>query len=257
VSRVTDLVDALVLAGGRIDGEFAAAVGTQVKGLAPVAGEPMLTRVARALVATPQVGRVCVVGPESVRAALPEGCLWQPETDTAFDNILAGIAALEAGDDCRILVCGADVPAISPEGAADLLARAPAEADFALPVVRREMVQARFPGDSDLYVPLREGHVTGGSQYVLRAGALRRNRELLLRLFAQRKSQLAMAGTLGLPFIARLLTRRLTIAEVERRASHLTGSHCRAVPDCHAELAFDVDSLADWRFIEEWFRRGA
>lgn len=250
-------VDALVLAGGRIGGGFAEEAGTEIKGLVPLAGEPMLRRVAAALAATPGVGRVVVVGPEAVREAVPEGVAWQREAETAFDNILAGFEALRAPDEQRVLVCGADVPALTPAAARDLLERAPGSADFVLPVVRMDRMLAHFPGGRDLYVPLREGPMTGGSQFVIRAGALRRNRDLLLRLFAARKSQLAMAGTLGLPFIARLLTRRLTIPDVERRASRLTGSECRAVPDCHPELAFDVDSLEDFRFIRRWLAERA
>jgi len=250
-------VDALVLAGGRIGGEFAAAAGTDVKALAPLAGEPMVARVAAALAGTPGVERVCVVGPESVRGAVPAGCSWRNETPTAFDNILAGFEALDSPDEHQVLVCGADVPALTPHAAADLLARAPEEADFVLPVVHKERMLAHFPGGRDLYVPLREGEMTGGSQFLIRAGALRRNRDLLLRLFAARKSQVGMAATLGVPFILKLLTRRLTIAEVESRASQLTRSHCRAVPDCHPELAFDVDSVDDWRFIQEWLARAA
>jgi hypothetical protein len=59
-----------------------------------------------------------------------------------------------------------------------------------------------------------------------------------------------MVKTFGVRFIWRLLTGRLTIPELERRASELTASSCRAVPDGLPELAYDIDSLADWRYLE-------
>jgi hypothetical protein len=64
---------------------------------------------------------------------------------------------------------------------------------------------------------------------------------------------MAMAGKLGLPFLFKLLTRRLRVHELEARASALTGCRCRAVLDCHPELAFDIDNLAEWRYAETLF----
>jgi hypothetical protein len=57
--------------------------------------------------------------------------------------------------------------------------------------------------------------------------------------------------------IARLVTARLSIPEVEARVSTLAGTRCRAVLDCRPELAFDIDSLLDLRYLERWHARRA
>ena len=244
-------LDAIVLAGGRIDGEYAAAVGSEVKALAPVRGRACGARVVDALLAAEWVGRIVVVGPEMVVPALPEGCTWVEESDSAYGNVHAGLNALQPGEGDQVLLCGADVPALTSEALDDFIQRAPLDADFCLPVVRRERYLNAFPGSKNLYVRLAEGRFTGGSQYAVQPRAVRENEPILRELVRQRKSQLGMIKTFGLRFIWRLLTGRLTIPELEQRASELTASRCRAVPDCHPELAYDIDTLEDWHYLQE------
>lgn len=238
--------DAVVLAGGRITGLFARVAGTRVKGLIRLGGQPLVTRAAAALRAAPEVGRVIVVGPEAVCAALPGGCDWCPEGDSALANLAAGLAALGEGGEGRVLVCGVDVPALEAAAVSDFLRRAPAEADLCMPVVRREAFRAAFPGEPGIYVQLTEGAFTAGSQLLLNGHVFRRNRPLLERFYALRKSQLAMARAFGWEVVRDLVRGRLSIAELERRASALTGCTCRAVPDCRPGLACDLDTVLDY-----------
>jgi molybdopterin-guanine dinucleotide biosynthesis protein A len=242
------MTDAVVLAGGRISGLFARAAGTRIKALASVRGRPVVHCVAEALLAARSVGRVCVVGPEAIREAVPEGCLWQLESDSAYANACAGLERLATPGDARVLLCGADLPFLKAEAVDDLLARLPEEADVALPVVRKEVFQAAFPGDLGIYVRLREGRFTGGDQAILRVRALRENSALLQTLYRSRKSQLAMTRAFGADTMWKLVRGTLTVGELEARASELTGRPCRAVLDCRPELAFDIDTVVDLRY---------
>lgn len=251
-------VDAVVMAGGRISGPYAEAAGTEIKGLVRVGGEPVARRVVEALFGAPGIGRVCVVGPEELTEALASGGqLWAPERGPALDNVRAGLERL--GSECseRVLLCGSDVPLIDVASIQDFLERAPDQADICLPAVRREHFTTLFPGSANMYVPLREGWHTGGSQYLIRPLALEKNEPLLRELFARRKSQLGMARSLGLGVAWKLVTRRLTIAELEDRARSLTGCDCKAVMECRPELAYDIDSLDDLEYIEGWLKRRA
>jgi GTP:adenosylcobinamide-phosphate guanylyltransferase len=248
-------MDAIVMAGGRVSGAFAEAIGTPVKALSDVAGITCVRRVIDALAGAPAIERICVVGPEEVRPLVPDACLWQLETPTALHNVIAGFDRLGATGETQVLVQGADVPALSPGAVQDLLERTPPDAELALPVVPAARFQERFLSSKNTYVHLAEGAFTGGSQYVMQPGALLRNKELLDRLHQNRKSQIGMVLALGLPFFWRLLTRRLTIPELEQRTGQLTASRCRAVPDCHPDLAYDIDSLEDLQYIRRWFRR--
>ena len=66
---------AVVLAGSRPGGDaFAASFGTDLKALIPVAGEPMVRRPVRALLASEKVGSILVLSqaPERIAAELPD-----------------------------------------------------------------------------------------------------------------------------------------------------------------------------------------
>lgn len=242
------------MAGGRISGLFAWATGTTIKGLVPVAGEPLVLRVVRALQSTPGIRRVCVVGPEEVRGVLPAGVLWRREAGRVVQNLQAGTEELGISER-RLLLCGVDLPVLTAEALADFLRRTPAEAEIAMPVVRKERFTSTFPGDLGIYVRLAEGSFTGGGQYLVDPARLLEVLPLLQRLFDSRKSQLAMTAVMGRAVVWKLIRHRLTVAELESRLSELTHCRCRAVMDCNPELAFDVDAWMDLRYIEGWLQR--
>jgi molybdopterin-guanine dinucleotide biosynthesis protein A len=247
----TTHMDVILMAGGRISGDYAAATGTEVKALVPVGGRPTLRRILDALRPMPELGRLCVVGPENVREVCGGDAEWTPETPTALGNLLAGLDHLRLPDDVPFLLCGADVPCLDAPSVADFLRRCPDEADLCMPLVTREAYEAAFPGSRNRYVPLREGWLTAGSQYVLRPRVVRANRDLLESLFERRKSQVGMAGTLGLSVLWKLLTRRLSVPDLERRATGLIRHPARAVMECRPELAYDLDDLPAWQYLQE------
>jgi len=61
-------VDVILPAGGRIDGEFAQRVGTEVKALARFAGETILQRTVNTLRTTGSVRRIVVIGGDEAKA---------------------------------------------------------------------------------------------------------------------------------------------------------------------------------------------
>lgn len=238
------------MAGGRIRGKFAEAAGTEVKALAPVEGQPTLRRILDAVCPMPELRRICVVGPEAVREVAGGDAEWVPETETAVGNLWAGLEHLRLPEDGLLLLCGTDVPCLDAASLADFIHRCPEDADLCMPLVARETYEATFPGGGNLYVPLREGWMTAGSQYVLRPRVAHANRHLLETLFARRKSQVGMARTLGFSVLWKLLTRRLAVPDLERRAGEILRHPARAIPDCRAELAYDIDDLPAWAYLQ-------
>ncbi|MDO4263025.1 MAG: NTP transferase domain-containing protein, partial [Deinococcus sp.] len=99
---------ALILGGGDPGDPFAASHGVAVKGLVPVAGQPMALHVLRAVRASGQVGRVAYIGPTTPEMdALIDQQL--PSSGRLLDNLTAGLQAL--GDQGgRVLVLTADIP---------------------------------------------------------------------------------------------------------------------------------------------------
>jgi hypothetical protein len=66
-------------------------------------------------------------------------------------------------------------------------------------------------------------------------------RETLRSLVGSRKSALEQARIIGFGLLFRLLIRRLSLAEAERRVARGIGVRGRAVPFPHAEIGMDVD----------------
>jgi molybdopterin-guanine dinucleotide biosynthesis protein A len=249
---MSESIDALVLAGGRIGGPFARAAGTSIKALAPVGGSPVICVVLGALHGSAAINRICVVAPPEAQQIEAGGVLWQDEAGGAIANLRAGLDTLGPRRADRVLLCAADLPAITAPSVDDFIDRAPAHADVCIPVVQREAFRRRFPGSLGIYVRLAEGAFTAGSQFLVRPAAVLDHMDLLEELFRRRKSQIGMARTLGAGMLWKLLARRLTIPEIEARGRELTGCDCRAVRDCHPELAYDVDGLLDWRHAAKW-----
>src|SRR5947207_10192769 len=101
------------MAGGRISGLYARAAGTSVKALVRVAGTPAVCAIAGAL-RQAQIQPVVAVGPQEVREALRGAAEWTMEAGSALENLEAGLEWLAAANDERVLLCGGDVPVLSP-----------------------------------------------------------------------------------------------------------------------------------------------
>jgi molybdopterin-guanine dinucleotide biosynthesis protein A len=240
---------AVVIAGGRISGEFAQIAGTTIKALAPVAGRPVIAYLLEALRQLPQIETICVVGPQEIKAALGPSDLWVAETGQATENFRVGAAKL--GTPERLLFSASDLPMVTAESLADFLSRAPEDADICLPLMKKESYLAMYPDGRDAFVRLKEGEMTAGSQFLLRTEPVLRSLPLIERLFSNRKSQIGMAMAIGPVVVAKFLAGRLRVNDVEGKLSALSSCRCRAALDCRPELAFDIDDLASLRYAEQ------
>ncbi|WP_156679469.1 NTP transferase domain-containing protein [Sphingomonas profundi] len=172
---------ALVLAGRR-DGALdplAAAAGTALKCLVPVAGRPMIVHVLEALAAAPLIGRIivstndgaAVAAVPEVRALIAQGRLdIVPAHANLVDSVTAGLA------DARfpVLVTTADNVLLGPDSIAAIArdARA-ADADVAVAFTRRASVLAAHPdGQRRFYRFADDAYSNCNSYWIGRPGAL-------------------------------------------------------------------------------------
>lgn len=252
ISQFQDLSTPLVAiigAGGSYDPDdpLLRYAGVQKKALIPIAGEPMIAHVTRALADSGYVARLIVVGLEPDSVALPLPTTWVAEAGGFFENMLAGVEALErvAPGAERVLLCATDIPLITGEMVRELVDTALATgADVCYTVVRREVMEARFPGSGRSYVHAREGQFAGGDIHLVNPAILARNRALFHDIVGARKNNLKQARMLGIGFLLKFLLRRLTLADGERKAERILGMPCRVLPVRFAELGMDVDKPA-------------
>ncbi|NTU72448.1 MAG: NTP transferase domain-containing protein [Coriobacteriia bacterium] len=236
-------VDAAVLAGG----EGAVIDPTvSIKGLVPIAGRPMIEWVVDALRAASCIGEIAVVVPTAHGLGS-----WAERVDhlvisdgSFIDNAIAGCGAFNNGR--PVLGATGDLPALTPEAIDDYVARSLASgAEFTYPLVSAIDMEAQFPGSQRTYVKVAGGPVTGGNMMVMSADLVKRNREIGQRLFETRKSPVAMARVIGIPFVFKYATGRLRVDDVERKMEQLLGAKCAAIYTPHASIGADVDKPID------------
>ncbi|HLV81014.1 MAG TPA: NTP transferase domain-containing protein, partial [Chthonomonadaceae bacterium] len=145
---LSERIDVVLPAGGRISGAFARAAGAEIKALIRLEGRTLLCRTLDALRATGRIGRCVVVGPEAARvealacgadAALPEG-------ETGPENIyrgLEGLRALAPQPPARALILTTDLPFVTPEAINRFLDACSPDADIAIPIVTRDAFESR------------------------------------------------------------------------------------------------------------------
>ncbi len=241
------MLDAVVLAGGADRGEIAAETGVIHRPLLEVAGRPIIQRVLAALRGASSVGRVALVAPDQVQAAVGEEAvdIRLAASESFADNVQCGVEALAAGSD-QLLVLTGDLALITPAAVNDFVQQSlAARADLTYPIIPKESSERQFPGAPRTYVRLKEGVYTGGNGVVLTRHFATSRRQLIEGLYAARKNPVKLAATFGLGFLLALVTGRLSLAKLEARASQIAGARVTAIISSYPELGFDVDKLGD------------
>jgi GTP:adenosylcobinamide-phosphate guanylyltransferase len=241
------MIDAVVLAGGVETGEIAAETGVSYRPLLEVEGRPIIHRVLAALRGASSVGGVVLVAPRPVQDAVESLAVdvRVEAGDDFVDNIERGVAAAPSGGD-RVLLLTGDLALITPGAVNDFVQQSLAvRADATYPIIPRDSCERQFPGAKRTYVRLREGSFTGGNGVVVGRDFVALRRALIGHLYASRKSPLRLAALFGLGFLLGLLTGRLRLEDLQRRAGAIIGGRVVAVITTYPELGFDVDKMED------------
>jgi hypothetical protein len=208
----------------------------------------MIAYVRDALAASATVGAVATVGPEALKAAVPDLTVLHEGADL-LANILAGLAA--HATEGPVLLLTTDVPFLTPEAVDDFVRRGlESGADVCYPIISQAACAARFGGMRRTYARLCEGRFTGGNMMLVRAGFFRQMEPLVSEAYASRKKPLRLARKVGAGLLVRLALRRLAIAHVEARVGRVLGGTVRAVVTAYPEIGADVDKPEDLRLAE-------
>ena len=237
---------AAITAGGRVDGPFAARIGTDVKALAPWRGRTLVDAAldaARAAGAT----RVAVVGGAAVLAhcagKVDEAIVEAPTGEANLHNALA----TARGD--ALVFLTSDLPFVDGPALEDFVTRArAADVATAMAIAEVDDYARAFPEAPEHATAIGRERICGGSVFFFGAGVAPRIADVATRLFTARKSVWAMARLLGPALLARFALRSLTIADIERRADHVLGLRARAIRGAAPALAYDVDTLPDYEY---------
>jgi GTP:adenosylcobinamide-phosphate guanylyltransferase len=242
---------ALLLAGRRpgVDA-LAATRGETLKALIPVAGTPMVARVAATLLAS-DVGpiRVMTQDVEPIAAVLPD------DPRIGFLQSGSGIAlsiaaALKSGDaPFPLFVTTADHALLRPETIAEFL-RGAEGADVAVGVVERAVVQSRFPQSKRTWLRFRRGDWTGANLFYFASPAALPVIETWASVEQDRKKGWKLIAKFGPMLLLRALTRTITLHDAVAKAGRRMGANVRMVGLTDPLAAVDVDKVSDLELAE-------
>ena len=247
---------AILLAGQRpgID-PLAQHFGQAWKALVPIAGEAMLSRVAKTLVAAPSIARVVVLAQEP-EALFTGDCAWiahQPRISTAPST--AGIAtsvAAVAGQPSApwpVLITTADHPLLTPAMIEATIAGT-GSADVGVGVVGRRTLLAAYPDNRRTWLTFAGEAWTGANLFALRTPAARQALLAWSDVERDRKKALKLVWHFGPLLALRALTRTITLEAAMRVAGRRLGLDARPIALPFAEAGIDVDKPSDHALAE-------
>lgn len=266
-SAAASPLDVILPAGGRIAGEFAQETGVEIKARLPIENQTILSRTISTLRELDCIGRIVVIGPDELRDEAASADALIAEGDSGPDNIFRGLQWLQensnrvldspsskdqnpkAKNQIRVLVMTTDLPFVTAQAIQQFLDSCADEADICIPIVGRQQFEAHFSGAPGVWLRLQDGEWTLGCAFLLRVEALTKSRPHIERVFAARKSQIQMAKLLGPIFIARLLTKRLTVAHIKERCEQVLDCRGAVIQNAAPELAFDIDEAPEYRYV--------
>jgi GTP:adenosylcobinamide-phosphate guanylyltransferase len=248
---------ALVLAGQRpgVD-RLAAHFGRAAKALIPVAGEPMLGRVLRALAAADGIARIIVLA-QDAPALLADSALGDIAADprivarvsgrTISGSVRAAIADPAIG--LPVLVTTADNVMLTPETIAEFLGAA-GGSDVGVAMVERTRLEAAVGPNRRTWLTFRDGAFTGANLFALTGPAAANALRFWERVEQDRKSVLRLAAHFGPVLLVQMLLRRLTLHQALAAAGRKLGASAAPVLLSDGRMGVDVDKPEDHALAE-------
>jgi GTP:adenosylcobinamide-phosphate guanylyltransferase len=240
-------LDAIVTAGGLTlpNEPLYPLMGEGYKSLLDVHGKPMVQWVLDAISASRHLSRVVVVGlPVDTKITCQKPLHLLEDHGDAVENVCAGVAYLLKDSDVeeKVLLISGDIPAITGEMLDWLVARVEeSEHDLYYNVLRRQVMEARYPSSRRTYLHLKDGDFCGGDASAIRKEIATHAHPLFKKLTSARKNPVKQAGLIGVGTLLLLLLRQLTLNEAVRRISKRLEVRGRALDCPYAEIGMDVD----------------
>ncbi len=237
-------ITAIILAGERPGGDpLAREAGYPAKALIPLAGVPLVRRVAEAAALVPEIGSVRVLAqqPDLIAPALVSTGASVGRSEA---TIAQTVRVVLAGGAIRLLVTTADNALVTDEMLRHFLAQA-VDADVAVGLVERRTLLARFPESRRTWLKFRGGAYSGANLFWVRDSAVLPLLDLWAEVEQQRKRASAIIGMLGPALSLGVGLRLLSLDQAMRRAGKRFGLDLRGVVLPYAEACIDVDKMDD------------
>jgi GTP:adenosylcobinamide-phosphate guanylyltransferase len=248
VSRWT----ALLLAGSRPQGDpLARSMMLGHKALIPVAGEPMVLRPLRALLASPEIADVIVLtqNPDDLRPVVPDDS--RISIRASRGTIAATIAELIGDRAARfpVLVTTADHALLDPAMIAEFTAKAEG-ADLAIGVVERGPLLARFPHTKRTWLSFRGGSYSGANLFAFGSARVLPAIDQWRAVEQERKKGWRVLAAIGPALVLGAVLRLRTLDQSVNSVGRKLGLSIRAIEMSNPIAAIDVDKPEDHALVE-------
>jgi GTP:adenosylcobinamide-phosphate guanylyltransferase len=240
-------MDAVVMAGGIPQPDELLYPYTQgkPKAMLDILGKPMVQWVLDALSGAQRIENVVLIGLTGESGLTCEKPLtFLPNEISMIENILGGIKKIMEinPSTTRLLLVSSDIPGITSEMVDwEVEATSGSDVDLCYNVVKREVMEARYPGSRRTFTRLKGMEVCGGDLNVLHTSVASMNTDIWEKLIASRKNPVKQAAIMGFDTLLLMLLRAITLDEAVKKVTarlHITG---KAIICPYAEIGMDVD----------------
>jgi GTP:adenosylcobinamide-phosphate guanylyltransferase len=215
------------------------------KALLEIYGKPMVQWVLDALGSAKRIENVVLIGlTEESGVTCAKPLTYIPNKISMIENILAGInKVLEIKPSAtRVLLVSSDIPGITSDMVDwEIETTLQTDVDLCYNVVKREVMEARYPGSRRTFTKLKGMQVCGGDLNVVRTSVASMNTEIWEKLIASRKNPFKQAAIIGFDTLLLALLGVISLDEAVKKATsrlHMTGM---AIVCPYAEIGMDVD----------------
>ena len=248
-------IPAIVMAGSRPGPDpLLSGSGVSTKALLPIAGQPMLAHVVRALRASPLVGPITILAQNSAELAAEPALAGLADLHfvDSGQGISSSLAAALPEGDAPLLVTTADNVLLTPGMVTEFLAGA-ADSDVAVAMVERDVLLARYPESKRTWLKFRGGWWSGANLFRLRGRRVLPLLDFWGRIERDRKKGLKIIAAFGPALLLAVVLRLITIHQGVARAGLRFGLKAKVVPMSEGEACIDADKPADVELIERIF----
>jgi len=241
---------AVITAGGRVDADFARAIGSEYKALAPLGNARRLIDASIDAARSIDVAGIAVVGSSEVlqycadRIDVPIVA-----AEEGVENIRRALHAFADFD--RLVYLTSDIPFADGAALGAFVERSNGIA-LTMALASGDAYDAAFPAAPPHVMTLGRERIANGSAFVIDRSAIEQLELVAGRFFDARKSLPRLALLLGPLLCLRFALKRLDIATIERRARAILGVDARAIRAAGPGLCYDVDTLADWAYAHSF-----
>jgi len=251
-------ISGVILTGKRsTHNQFLQFAGVDNKALIKIDGKVMLQHVLDALNDCQYIQDIYLVASEDFEdmdynSEKPVKII--PCGETIVDNLMASVR--RSGDSESVVITTCDNPLFRGFMLDNFVQRCLAiDADFYYSVGKKSIINANYPEIARTYIQAKDDAYTGANVYYVNKKGFFANQEALAEIDSYRKTPWKYVKVLGWTPLLKFAFNRITIEDVEKRASEVIGCRFRLIPMPFPECGIDVDKPSDLVLVQKLMQK--